>query len=46
MTPPASLSMQLYSALPGWVSLATSLARRCEKNSRTRGAARVDHTHV
>ena len=45
MTPPASLSMQLYSALPESLSLATSLAISLLKNSRTRGP-RASITHM
>ena len=46
MTPPASFSMQLYSALPDTVSLATSLARSLREELAHARAARVDHTHV
>ena len=45
MTPPASFSMQLYSALPGVVSLATSLASSLREELAHRGP-RASITHM
>ena len=46
ITPPPGSSMQEYSALPGDFKRPTSLASRFRRNSRTRVALQVHHTHV
>ena len=47
MTPPLSLSMQLYSALPGPGELGDVVGEQARRRTRaTRGAARIDHAHV
>ena len=46
MTPPASLSMQLYSALPGLRELGDVVGDELREELADARTARIDHTHV